>query len=60
MADFYYNVETKQVEEGPQSPADQLMGPYPTREAAQHALETAAARNDAWDAEDAAWDGQQS
>ncbi|MCB7135467.1 SPOR domain-containing protein [Cellulosimicrobium marinum] len=28
------------------------MGPYPTREAAQEALETARRRSDAWDEED--------
>lgn len=29
------------------------LGPYETREAAEHALETVAERNEAWDAEDA-------
>ena len=53
MADeFYYNTETGQVEQGKQSPWSHLMGPYPTREAAQHALETARARSEAWDEED--------
>lgn len=57
MADFYYNLSTHQVEDGPQSPGSDLMGPYATREEAQRALETAAQRNDSWDREDAAWDG---
>ena len=53
MADeFYYNTETGQVEQGKQSTWSHLMGPYPTREAAQHALEQARARTVAWDEED--------
>jgi len=49
---FWFNVVTKQVEEGHQSTWKDLMGPYPTRAAAAHALEQAAARNQAWDAQD--------
>ena len=49
---FYYNVATNQVEEGKISDWSHLMGPYPTREAAQKALETAAARAQKWQAED--------
>ncbi len=49
---FYYNVATHQVEEGRVSDWSHLMGPYPTREAAQKALETAAARAQKWQAEE--------
>lgn len=59
MADFYYNLATQQVEEGPQSPSTELMGPYATSAEAQQALETAARRNESWDAEDAEWEGEQ-
>ncbi|NHT18025.1 SPOR domain-containing protein [Cellulomonas sp. IC4_254] len=53
MADeFYYNTETGQVEQGKQSTWSHLLGPYPTREAAQHALEKARERTEAWDEED--------
>lgn len=53
MADeFYYNTETHQVEQGKQSTWSHLMGPYPTREAAEHALEQARARSEAWDEAD--------
>ena len=53
MADeFYYNTETRQVEQGKQSTWSHLMGPYPTREAAEHALEQARARSEAWDEAD--------
>ncbi|NAZ83822.1 SPOR domain-containing protein [Kineococcus sp. R8] len=53
-ASFFYNVRTGAVEEADRrDKAQDLMGPYPTREAAQHALESARARTEAWDAEDA-------
>lgn len=32
------------------------LGPYPTREAAEGWQETAAARNEAWEEQDRAWD----
>jgi len=51
---FYYNLTTGEVEEGRQAAAQHLMGPYPTREAAAAALETARGRTDAWDAADEA------
>jgi hypothetical protein len=50
--EFYYNTETHQVEQGKQSTWSHLMGPYPTREAAEHALEQARARSEAWDEAD--------
>ena len=49
---FYYNVATHQVEEGRVSDWSNRMGPYTTREAAQKALETAAARAQKWQAEE--------
>lgn len=57
--DYYFNLETKQVEEGPQSPSNELMGPYATREEAARALQIAARRNESWDDEDAAWKGEE-
>lgn len=59
MTEFFFNIETKQVERGRQSPGEQLMGPYATEEEARNALTTAAERNAAWDAEDEAWDDGQ-
>ncbi len=50
--EFYFNIATKQVEEGKLSDWKDRMGPYPTREAAQRALDIAAARTKAWDDED--------
>jgi hypothetical protein len=32
--------------------AEDRLGPYPTREAAEHALETVQRRNEEWDAQD--------
>ena len=55
MSDFWYNPATGEVEEGRVSPWDQRMGPYPTREAAQQALEKAQARTEAWDEADRRW-----
>jgi hypothetical protein len=49
---YWFNVVTKQVEEGHRSGWQDLMGPYPTRAAAEHALEQAEARTKAWDAQD--------
>jgi hypothetical protein len=53
---WYYNTRTRQVEQGPLSDFIDRLGPYPTREAAAEALQTAARRNATWDAEDRAWD----
>jgi hypothetical protein len=38
-------------------PPDRRLGPYPTRDAAEHWKEQFDARNKAWDADDAAWEG---
>lgn len=51
---YWYNIATRQVERDDEtSRKDNLMGPYATAEAAANALETAAARTQAWDEEDA-------
>jgi hypothetical protein len=55
MADFYYNIRTRQVEEGHQSDWTDLMGPYPTRRAAERALESARENTERWDEEDRRW-----
>lgn len=59
MAQYYYNLVTKEIEQGPQSPAEQLMGPYSSVEEAKRALEIAAERNERWDEEDEAWENFQ-
>ena len=55
---FWYRLRDGVVEQGPQSPGAERMGPYATREEAQRALETAAARTEAWDEEDRRRDEQ--
>ncbi len=52
---FWFNTQTRQVEQGRQSHYTNLMGPYATRAEAEQALDTAAARNEAWDDEDDRW-----
>lgn len=55
--EYYYNLNTKSVEEGRQSPGSELMGPYASREEAEHALAKAAARNEEWEQESQEWEG---
>jgi hypothetical protein len=56
MGQFFYNVRTGQVEElEKKSQSKDLLGPYPTREAAAAALETARKRTEEWDEEDRRW-----
>ena len=55
---YYYNLETRQVEQGKISSFDNRIGPYDTREEADHALEIAKERNrvaDAYDEQDDRW-----
>lgn len=56
--DWYYNLETREVEKGLVSDWTKRIGPYPTREAAEHALDIAASRNATWDEADRAWRGE--
>lgn len=53
---FYFNTRTNQVEElATKSQSKDLLGPYPTREAAAAALDTARSRTEAWDEDDRRW-----
>jgi hypothetical protein len=50
---FFYNVSTGQVEElASKGQSKDLLGPYPTREAAEAALATAKQKTEAWDEDD--------
>ncbi|HXD61305.1 MAG TPA: methionine aminopeptidase [Lacisediminihabitans sp.] len=53
MAEWYYNIRTHAVEEGKQSLAADLDGPFATREEAERAPEIIAARAKAWAEDDA-------
>lgn len=59
MGEFWFNLTTHAVEEGRQSPGDVRMGPYATRAEAEHALEHARDRSQAWDDADRAWRGDE-
>ena len=55
---YYDNLETHQVEQGKISSYDNRIGPYDTREEAEHAREIAKERNrvaDAYDEQDDRW-----
>ncbi|MFD4988854.1 hypothetical protein [Streptomyces sp. NPDC058374] len=47
--EWYYCLEHGTVEEGPQCPAKNRLGPYPTRQEAENAMSTAAERNQSWE-----------
>ena len=44
MPEYWYNVNTHEIEEDAMSDWSQLIGPYKTREEAEHALEKVKAR----------------
>lgn len=50
--EFYFNTKTRQVEVGKPSSWTHRMGPYPTREAAERALQIAQVRTETWDEEE--------
>ena len=53
---FFFNTATGQVEElTKKSQSKDLLGPYPTREAAAAALDTARARTEQWDEDERRW-----
>lgn len=52
MSEFWYNITTHEIEEDRQSDWSQLIGPYATRDEAEHALEKVRARNEQWDKQD--------
>jgi len=54
VTEYWYNTQTRQVEEGHQSDWRNLLGPYGTRDEAENALTTARQRTEKWDAEDRA------
>lgn len=53
---WWFNPQTGEVERGRLEPWTRRMGPYPTREAAAAAFDTAAARTEAFDDAEEAWD----
>ncbi|WPF65507.1 MULTISPECIES: SPOR domain-containing protein [unclassified Corynebacterium] len=55
-AQWFYHPTTGEVTQGLGGSWTDRMGPYATREEAEQALEKAAQRNDAYDAQDDDWD----
>ncbi len=55
MSKFYFNLQTRQVEQGKQSVEAVRMGPYDTYDEAANALSKAEARSQEWDEETRAW-----
>jgi hypothetical protein len=49
---WWYCLKHNAVEPDAGCPGKDRLGPYPTREAAQHALDTVHKRNEEWDARD--------
>lgn len=57
--EYYWCVKHQRVESGDEvCPARHQIGPFPTAAEAEHALERVQRRNEAWDAEDARWEGE--
>lgn len=54
--EFFWCTDHHAVEEGAGCRAEVRLGPYPTREAAERALQSVAERNARLDAEDEAWE----
>lgn len=50
---YWYNLQTGQVEEGPESPMADRAGPFDTAEEAARAPEILRARSAKWDEDDA-------
>lgn len=54
---WYFCLRHKRVEDSAtRCGSDLLMGPYESRDAAERYADTAAKRNDAWEAEDERWE----
>ncbi len=55
---WYWCLKDKRAEDGSSTcPPEDRMGPYESREAAEHWKEKVAARNETWDKEDREWGG---
>jgi hypothetical protein len=53
---FWFNLRTREVQtDDDKGQARDLLGPYPTAEAARNALAGAAERTEAWDEADRRW-----
>lgn len=57
--EYFWCTKHQKVESGDNlCPARYLIGPFPTVSEAEHALERIQQRNEAWEAENARWEGK--
>jgi hypothetical protein len=55
--EWYFDLKKGEaVPAGERGPADHLLGPYPTRSAAENWRDRVESRNEAWDADDERWE----
>lgn len=54
---WYFNTVKGEAELGPKSPISQRMGPYASKEDAEHAWDIVKERNAKWEAQDHMWNG---
>ena len=55
--EYWYCMEHRRVEKYEDTDSANRIGPFPTEDAAAHALQTIHDREKAYDAEDSAWNG---
>jgi hypothetical protein len=56
---WYWCLQHKAAEPASSAcPPDRRLGPYPSRDAAEHWKDTVDARNDAWEQADKDWEGE--
>ena len=55
VTEYWFNTESRQVEEGHQSDWKNLMGPYPHARAGRAGAGDGRANTERWDREDAEW-----
>ncbi|MBT1175126.1 hypothetical protein JS530_06385 [Bifidobacterium sp. LC6] len=55
---WYFNMVKGRAELGPISPIEQRMGPYKTKEDAEHAWDIVADRNAKWEEQNRQWNGE--
>jgi hypothetical protein len=57
---WYWNLkESRAVRASERGPADDLMGPYDTKDEAEHWRDKVEARNEAWEQADREWEGEE-
>jgi hypothetical protein len=57
--EYWYCMDHRRVEKFEDTDSKNRIGPFPTAEAAAHALQTIAEREKAYDSEDSAWEGDE-